>query len=333
MPPRFEKSVGLACGLWLIWVSGAPGQEFVDNERWSRDYNGFALICRSLGLEPTTDIASWSRRDPRQTVLVVLGSQRRGSDSRMDVVSYLNRGGAVLFASELGDTPLFARVALIRNRNSLRVRDSANAFQGYPDCPLVRTFSEPHPVVDGLSSLATNRPAAIRLFDDNWQGIATFPPLQGRDARTYHLLAAPRDESTRILICADPSLFANQMLFYEDNARLALQVMNWLAEGNRTQLLILMDDQPIRPEDPQSVAVQLPPPTREQVWNALQQLPPELLLEFGNEIATLVEDENLVNELMSMALENVSDTHLVAQLDLSDHVSVGRFPVLPVYEQ
>ena len=64
-----------------------------------------------------------------------------------------------------------------------------------------------------------------------------------------------------------------------------------------------MDDQPIRPEDPQSVAVQLPPPTREQVWNALQQLPPELLLEFGNEIATLVEDENLVNELMSMALE------------------------------
>ena len=333
MPPRFEKSVGLACGLWLIWVSGAPGQEFVDNERWSRDYNGFALICRSLGLEPTTDITSWSRRDPRQTVLVVLGSQRRGSDSRMDVVSYLNRGGAVLFASELGDTPLFARVALIRNRNSLRVRDSANAFQGYPDCPLVRTFSEPHPVVDGLSSLATNRPAAIRLFDDNWQGIATFPPLQGRDARTYHLLAAPRDESTRILICSDPSLFANQMLFYEDNARLALQVMNWLAEGNRAQLLILMDDQPIRPEDPQSVAVQLPPPTREQVWNALQQLPPELLLEFGNEIATLVEDENLVNELMSMALENVSDTHLVAQLDLSDHVSVGRFPVLPVYEQ
>jgi hypothetical protein len=109
-------------------------------------------------------------------------------------------------------------------------------------------------------------------------------------------------------------VFSNQMLFYEDNARFALQAMNWLRHGGRSNLLILNDDRGIAPADPQAVQLTLPPPTREQVWQALRQLPPEMLLEFGNEVAALVEDENLVNEVLSMAFEDVSDTRLFRSL-------------------
>ena len=106
-------------------------------------------------------------------------------------------------------------------------------------------------------------------------------------------------------VLPDQSVFANQMLVHGDNAIFAQQAMNWLTGEHRTHLLVIADGSVQSALDPEGVEVLLPPPTRQEVFNALKNLPPSAMLEFGNAVVTVVEDENMVNEFIHSSVDQV----------------------------
>lgn len=296
-----------------LWAqSGSPS---VSAQGWAEGFNGFALLCRSLGLEPLNQDFSSPRIDPKDAIVVVLGTNASSDREIARLRRFVREGGAVLLASDMPGYFFKGGVVIHQPRGYMQARDAQERFNGFRDCPIVRLFSTDHPITSGLNSVITNRTAGIELKENDWQAIATLPKMSNR-LRVYDLAVVSNDESRCMVVCADPSIFSNQMIFQGDNARFALQMMYWLKQGRRSQLIILYDNRPIRPEDPQRVDVDFPTPSEEEIWDAIQQLPPELLLEFGNEIAALVEDEDLVNQLMSEVMADVEDFYLIRFLIL-----------------
>lgn len=290
-----------------LWAqAGTPS---VSAQNWAEGFNGFALLCRSLGLQPLNQSFSSPNINPEEAIVVVLGTNASSDREIARLRQFIREGGAVLLASDMPGAFFNGGLVIHRPRGYMKARDPQQRFNGFRDCPIVTRFSSDHPVTNGLKSVVTNRTAGIELNNEDWKPVATLPAMSNR-RREYEFAVVPIDESERLLVCADPSIFSNQMIFQADNARLALQMMYWLKQGHRSQLIILYDNRPIRPEDPQRVDVDLPTPTEEEIWDAIQQLPPDLLLEFGNEIAALVEDEDLVNQLMSEIMSEVDDFYL-----------------------
>ena len=280
--------------------------------QWAEGYNGFALICRSLGLEPQTNIRWQQDLEPTDSIIVVLGTRWPSSRQNASLSRFIRKGGAVLFASDAKTVGYFFSRDLRADcpRGFMQTNDPKNQFNQFADCPVVTEFPMNHPVTRGLQKVVTNRTGGLTFEGSSWQAIATLPPMSNRN-NIYHFLAVPKNSDSRVVVCSDPSVFSNQMVFQGDNARLALQIMHWLKQGKRSQLVILDYGREISPEDPQEVDVDFPAPSPEDVWDAIQKLPPEMLLGFGNEIAALVEDENLVNELMSESLSDVEDFYII----------------------
>lgn len=103
----------------------------------------------------------------------------------------------------------------------------------------------------------------------------------------------------------DQSIFANQMLIYGDNAQFANQTLTWLRNGKLEKVLILVNGKEHSTRDPADVIVDIPPPTQQEVLNALHNLPPSAMLEFANSIATVVEDENMINDFIHDSVEKI----------------------------
>jgi hypothetical protein len=125
----------------------------------------------------------------------------------------------------------------------------------------------------------------------------------------YLLAATETPAGGKAVAVADQSVFANQMLFFDDNAKLAMNVVAWLREPDRTTVLILDERRVIAPPSPADVEVELPPPTPEEVMEALRKLPPEVLVDFGNAVAATVEEENIPNELIAYLMERIPARH------------------------
>ena len=102
-------------------------------------------------------------------------------------------------------------------------------------------------------------------------------------------------------------MFTNQMLLYGDNARAAKQSLEWLMGENRKHVLVLVDGIAQSAVNPSDLNVELPQPTREEVMDALKDLPPSAMLEFGNAVLRIVEEENMINEVVKAKMGRVRE--------------------------
>lgn len=315
----------VALSLLIVALTHAPaaGQEpvKVNPSDWSRGFNGFATICEAAGLEPRPPQV-WKSGDPSRSVLVMLGDLSR---SPVDLTGFLESGGSLLVACDYTDRSALRRYGIGFDNRDWKANRRSRQFRDLADCPLVTRFAD-HPVTRGLGTLVTNRPAILRLEDFALQRtLAWFPVLErfGRDA----VLMAGWETGAggRVLVLSDPSLFSNQMLIYGDNARLAWQALDWLRNPGRDDLLLVIDGEPARPAALDDTALQLPPPTREEVLEALRNLPPDKLVEFGNAMATVIEDEGLVNEFLATAVKEVPQVEFSRFLLLLVTVVAGVF--------
>ena len=313
---RFAARVGI----WVVGLMfvGAPGMaqaqtETVDKEAWKQGFQGLAMLCRGAGFEICEDSEQWAEVIPRNSAVIVLG---RTYPMQLNFESYVRGGGAVLVASDRDDSGVFRNFGVRLFAGPQQVARSRDGYQGNKDCPIVSVESEAHAVLEGVSRLVTNRPGSMldssiastrsrryqrlaRLPDSvRLRRFSSGPPL-------FAAVSERRRNSGRVLFVADQSVFTNQMLVCGDNARFAANVVAWLKEGGRDRILILADQEMIQPKNPSAVDLEIPPPTKEQVLAMLRSLPPDVLLDFGNEVATLMEDEGFLNELARFVVETI----------------------------
>jgi hypothetical protein len=275
-------------------------------------------MCRTLGVEPTQSWREWQDTPPEESLLIVLGSFRQLPVN--DLEQYVRDGGAVLLASDRGDQELTRMRGLLLVPGPLQTFQRDAVLNDFPDCPVVNDISDDHPVTRGVLSIATNRPGALvvvksRLGLTPWDQLATFPPLHGHFRQFRQelatgpacLVAKESSAGGRIVVSPDQSMFANQMLMYEDNAQLAVNTIRWLAGQNRTIALLLDDQQAVAPAQLEQVQVEIPPPTPEEVREALRNLPPEVLISFANSATAVIEDEGIPNDFLTYLVRQIPE--------------------------
>jgi hypothetical protein len=273
---------------------------------WQFGFNLFHLLLEQKGVNTKTDIHAALRGDPSKKVIVLLGDVDKNMQwSWINLHRFVRDGGAVLIATDQD-----ARMTSICRISAgpVRVTAADSKYQGFDDCPIVRQFSNPHPLTKGLNEVVANRSGYISQqtsFNARWSTIAAFPAgTRGPSNRRavgplISVMTSARHARGKLVVMADHSILLNSMLTHADNALLALNIADYLCDPGREELYVIVDGQPlgaklpplmpeIRPED-------VPPLTMEDLAN----MPRGQLLNFANTLMTELEDANVHNELLA----------------------------------
>ncbi len=314
-PRRPFLSALIAASLLLVHPAAAAGQQqLLEPDQWKRGYHGFVTLCRAANLEIETDLRSWQRRPADQTMLIVIGET---TPLQIDVVQYVNRGGAVLIASDRSDSGAFEQLGVRFHAGPQQAFSRSDSFQGLQDCPLITVIDGQHPVNSQVQSIVTNRPGYLTAEEPAERierlALARFPVLRGqrvvsRNAQIMgplFAIASQTPSGGKLLCLADSSVFVNQMLIYGDNAILAANSIDWLRAPQRTHVAIMIDRASSEWLDASQVDLLPPPPSRQQILDALNQLPPDKLIEFANTAAVVAEEEGIFNDLAQLLFGSI----------------------------
>ena len=228
-PPRLIPQAG---GMSALSQAGQP--------EWQFGFQLFHLLLEQKGLYSVSDFRTPMDQRPTQTAVVLLGDLNEvPTDLRSRLSKFLASGGTVLVASD--ESSFFRDLFMIR-QGPFEVTTDQNAYQGFRDCPVVRDLRADTPLLDGVSSLVANRCGVIARMDNrvgNWSILAQLPDIaEGTNARRSRMPLIAEMQSRyrrggRLLLMADHSILINGMLWHGDNARLAVNLADWLSEGNR----------------------------------------------------------------------------------------------------
>jgi len=279
----------------------------ISERQWKRGFHGFNVICMGVDLRHET-LHRWRRTPADQTVLVMMGELHSSSlRNQIDLDFYLENGGSVLIASDYQNHKILRRQGIQFAASGLVAENREDFFGGqYSDCPVVTNVQLPIPVLGGIDALVTNRPGVIRTFANTpWKRLAYLPPMVGSSGPNVFSLGGENAAGGKLICFSDQSMFSNQMLMHGDNARAAKQAMEWLKGQNRKRVLVIADGIVQTAVDPADLNVELPQPTREEVVDAIKDLPPSAMLEFGNAVLGVVEDENMINEFVNAQMDRV----------------------------
>lgn len=298
------------------YSTGQESEEPLSDVEWRKGYHGFAVICSAMGYEVQTDLNAFGRLPPEESLIVAFGDVSRVN---MNLNQFLGRGGALLVASDRGGNGDLRQLGIGFQPGPFSARNPSEAFDGIRDCPLVSWLDRSHPSTNGINAIATNRPGGLQVNQrvirslgmvESTKPIAFMPSVRSSNGRPYtnqSLIFAHELQlrnGVRAMFVADQSIFSNQMIVLEDNARFTQQTLEWLAEFDdsleRRKYVIIISDRAVLPDlNPSSVEVTLPPPDPADVMRALKNLPPDVLVDFGNSVIAAIEDEGVVNELLS----------------------------------
>jgi hypothetical protein len=277
---------------------------------WQFGFQLFHLLLEQKGLYSVPDFRESMDRRPRQTAVVLMGDLNRvPTDLRARLQKFLDSGGVVLVASDQGS---FFKSLFLISDGTFEAQDDESAYQGFPDCPIVDEFLPGTAILNGVNSLVANRTGVISRIDDrfgNWSILARLPDLVDHRSRRRSQAPLIAEWKSRergggqLLLMVDHSILINGMLWHGDNARLAVNLADWLSTGERKEVAFIVDGEPVKAmlAAPPELSDQLPPledlptPTLKDLLN----LPPDLLLNFANRFAAGMEDADVMNELLA----------------------------------
>ena len=288
----------------------------ISEAQWKRGFHGLNLICMGVGLDHQS-VRRWRRAPASETVLVVMGESRQSLlYNSINLNSYLNKGGSVLMASDTNSRHFLSGLGIQFLASDFVAENPEDFFAGqFDDCPVVTNIKSPVPLMTGIETLVTNRPGRLNVGPHApWQQLAFLPPLVGSpNEKELFALAGETGSGGKLVCFADHSMFANQMLLQGDNAKAAKQSLEWLMGEYRKKVLVLVDGSVQAAVNPADLNVELPQPTREEVVDAISDLPPSAILEFANSVLGVVEEENMIND------------YIQAQMDQMHPKKVNRF--------
>ncbi|MDG1873468.1 MAG: hypothetical protein P8J27_06130 [Mariniblastus sp.] len=288
---------------WLTLTSNLLSQQ-VSESNWKRGYHGFNMIVEGIGLEHQS-IRAWQAIPEKEKIVVLLGDLRPNLRLAgwLNVDGYLKRGGAMLVASDTSG-PL-GRLGINFIGSEVNAREDLDSFSGFADCPIISDVELPIPNIYGLR-MVTNRPGV--LYKDPasiWDPLAYLPPVMETQRKLLFSAGGENAEGGKLICFSDQSVFSNQMLMCGDNAVVAKLSLQYLAGLNRKYILFVGNGEIQQKVSPSDLNVEIPQPTREEVVDALKELPPSALLEFANSVVSMVEDENLVNEYLGASVDKI----------------------------
>jgi hypothetical protein len=252
----------LAAALLLLAPAQAPAQRKArpPGRPFEEDTHAFRRILFDQNLQPLASLDEAAAR-PADTVLIVLGDLRPLTRVPGGLRAFLDRGGAVLIASDSTSNDDDVRRALhgvagvvLPNGEGASVLNPWRCFRNFADCPLVDAApgAAPDLFARKRHAVATNRPAWLvpTARVPGILALARFP------LNTLHSIGGRRvfgDQPLfavggnlgrgRVLVLADHSVFINSMMIPKDNENVEMtqDAIHWLRDGRRTRALFVDD--------------------------------------------------------------------------------------------
>jgi hypothetical protein len=326
--------------LLLTALTLFPGRALAqaDSSSLARDTHLFRRLFHQQGCKPLTDPDELSK-DPRETVLVILGDPTILPTLGIDLGEYVRLGGSLLFAT---DRQLNARtlsdfgVTLFGIRGQAVLVAPPDGYHGLNDCPIVLPANSRLPLfVSGrrtLTRVATNRSGFLSISRQGspLRAIAYLPPdakhldMMRRDNLDWPMefAAAGGIGPGRVLIMADHSVFINIMLLPTDNDNLefANNCVRWLTEEGRRQSVLFVDEGRGQNsfDDPMVPPPSVPLPPADKLVAALDQV-------FAG-----LEEENLFNELFAGLSRSIPKQQAITWSILSLSMMLGVYALFRV---
>jgi hypothetical protein len=241
----------------------------------------FTYLLKQQRFTPVKAVSDLAALPANQTLVIIFGAA--GVVERLPLATFLNKGGAVLVASDHAGT-LQPWGVMIGNEKVAQIAELA--YRNVPDCPLVTSLSAHRPAEfhAPVRGLATNRPTFFfqpigRPGNRRLQPLADFP-------RKCHLARVPNlrvpqdlrlpelrfmlyDEGTPnspapSVLLPGHGLFTNGMMLQSDNDNFdfAVDCLRWLGtapDGKpRAHALFIVDGDVVRSFDV-SLKARVPP--------------------------------------------------------------------------
>lgn len=279
----------------------------------------FQLLLEQKGLRSITEFDEAISDDPARTVMVLAGNLDWMSHQWAQIHNFVERGGAVLVAS---DRDVSAPGLFVLSGGPLLVNDKDAAYQQFRDCP-VMTEIERHRVSRNVTQIVGNRCGWISQASSRrlggWEAIARLSDFEATDerGRERQYLGAPivaelnadNGSRGRLILAADHSLFVNGMLWHGSNAMLAINTVDRLCEsGNRRTLYFSINGAASRSGIPMIPPESLPEPPEdmplpldavENLWSEFWERPWGWRFAMGNALLTGLEDQNVFNPILA----------------------------------
>ena len=255
-----KRSGILALLIWLISVTQLATAASPQQEAESPfGTQLFQMLFEEQGLTPVS-----SPRDvlgvPEQSVIVLMGNVNGRIVSSSQLLQFMEAGGACLIASDTG-TYMSGICSLVGGRQQTVLVSPALRYQNQPDCFSVRQVSAVSPLTRGVEEIVVNAtgwiPTTALQSKRNPRIVATLPnPVFPRRASGQPIVVSLKfHPQANVVLCADPSIFTNDMLWHGSNVLFAINTVNTLSSirdrsGNsiarRSKLLFVLDNN-IRP--------------------------------------------------------------------------------------
>jgi hypothetical protein len=223
------RRLALVLALALPSAARAEDDYALDNGDW----NGLSSLVtvaagRGLTVEARSSIA-WNELGPSDVLFIVYPTTRVDPGH---LRTFLRYGGRVLIADDFGTAD-----AALANLGLLRVRAPRGgaSYEGNPELPFARPADE-HPIVRGVTQLATNHPSAFRVTDGAPDVLFTFG-----DGRHAAVVAGRWIKGVFVAI-SDPSMLINAMLAFDGNLTFAVNLLDFLAPERPGRIVVITRD-------------------------------------------------------------------------------------------
>jgi hypothetical protein len=267
--PRFHWLAGLAFIFLLADIAAAQAPRVP----FEQGTHAFRFILNSLELKPITEIDQL-QEEPEKSILIVFGETQVLDAIPGDLESFLNRGGALLVATDRDVGRKWQRDFQTQFTTAhVQIADEL-AYKKNRECPFVipRNVQEP-PIFENLNQVATNRPVyfinrsknlkTLAVFSDDCFAVPSGKPISEIPPWQPGCFAAGGQSGKgRALVLSDHSVFINEMMIQTDNDNFdfAYQCVDWLrGEGERTQVLLLDEGETVTNFDVPVIDVPVPP--------------------------------------------------------------------------
>lgn len=194
-------------------------------------------------------------------VLIILGPKRAYElPDALAILDFLLNGGSILISDDEGSAntllSYFAMVGINISFGPGILVDVLYNYKQRPVLPVIKTFI-PLPgtegLLDGVHELVLNYATIINgtvpplavSSNMSWVDIDgdLFPDPEVESPGPFTVISAIDlsmliPNAGKLMLVSDPSLFTNLMLNYGDNLQFAINTINWLANNNRSRLII-----------------------------------------------------------------------------------------------
>lgn len=202
-----------------------------DSERWN-GINTLTAVAKGVGLQvEAVDSIEWEDLGTGD-ILVILYPRDRLDPGH--VAGFIRNGGHLLLADDFGDsTEAIGRLGMLRD-HAVGVR-APSFYQDLAYVPVATPLIADHPLVVGVSELATNHPAVLTQINGP-DLVFGFGPNEG-------VIAAGALGRGRFIVSSDPSIFINRMLQFQGNLQFTVNAFRFLnREGTTRRAVILAND-------------------------------------------------------------------------------------------